>query len=244
MKKIKVCAHRGFSWEYPENTVLSFKKAVELNVDEIEMDVKFSKDKIPVILHDEKVDRTTDGTGYIWDLNLKEIKKLDAGKWKNVKFKGEKIPTLEEAIEVIPKNIDINLHTWTDKKLIEKVIKILIERDKIKTTYFAIDSSLIEFARKIYPDVRICNMGRQFNKPEIYIEETKKWKAERLQFTPSYEITEKLVEKAHFYGIIVNVFYANDIKKAEKYIKMGVDVILTDRPDILLKLREKKGDEK
>lgn len=67
MKKFKICAHRGFSWEYPENTVLSFQKAVELGVDEIEMDVKFSKDKVPVILHDERVDRTTDGTGYIWE---------------------------------------------------------------------------------------------------------------------------------------------------------------------------------
>ncbi|MCM8771829.1 MAG: hypothetical protein NC922_01940 [Candidatus Omnitrophica bacterium] len=243
MKKFKICAHRGFSWEYPENTVLSFQKAVELGVDEIEMDVKFSKDKVPVILHDERVDRTTDGTGYIWDLTLKEIKKLNAGKEKKKVFRGVKIPTLEEAIEVIPVNTDINLHTWTDEKLVEEVIKILIEKDKIKNTYLAISSSLIKLARKLYPEIRICNMSRQFSNPEEYIEETVKWKAERLQFfTPSYEITENLVEKAHSYGIIVNVFYANDENMAEKYIKMGVDVILTDRPDLLLNLRKEKDE--
>lgn len=156
---------------------------------------------------------------------------------------GVKIPTLEEAIEVIPVNTDINLHTWTDEKLVEEVIKILIEKDKIKNTYLAISSSLIKLARKLYPEIRICNMSKQFSNPEEYIEETVKWKAERLQFfTPSYEITENLVEKAHSYGIIVNVFYANDENMAEKYIKMGVDVILTDRPDLLLNLRKEKNE--
>ncbi|MCM8818323.1 MAG: hypothetical protein NC915_02445 [Candidatus Omnitrophica bacterium] len=240
MKNIKICAHRGFSWVYPENTILSFKKAVELKVDEIEMDVKFSKDKVPVILHDEKIDRTTDGTGYIWDLTLKEIKKLDAGKKKAEKFKGETIPTLKDAIESIPNHIDINLHIWTDEDLIRRVIKILIELGKIKSTYLAIDSSLIPLARKLYPEVRICNMKYQ-NIPERYIEETKRWNCERLQFfAPSYQITEEMVKKAHSYGIIVNVFYANDIETAEKYSKIGVDVVLTDRPDMLIKFKNCK----
>ncbi|MCM8822391.1 MAG: hypothetical protein NC937_02250 [Candidatus Omnitrophica bacterium] len=67
---------------YPENTSISFKKALELNVDFIAFDVRQTKDGEPVIIHNEKIDRTTDGTGFVRDMTLKEIKKYDAGAWK------------------------------------------------------------------------------------------------------------------------------------------------------------------
>ena len=234
--KVKVIAHRGFSGVYPENTLFAFEKAVELGVDEIEFDIKMTKDGIPVIIHDETVDRTTDGKGKICDLTLKEIKKFDAGIKFGEKFKGLKIPTFEEALDVIPEKIELKLHTISNPALIEKMLKILIEK-KRENFYFAIDSSMIPVAKKIKPDVKICNMRYQTD-PWEYIEETKRVKAERLQFfTPSYEITKDMVEKAHSYGIFVNVFFAD--KKEEdmlKYINIGVDAILTNYPDKLVKL--------
>ncbi|MBM7715409.1 glycerophosphoryl diester phosphodiesterase [Bacillus thermophilus] len=89
---INVAAHRGYSAEYPENTLLAFQKAVDLGVDMIEFDLRLSKDNVVVIIHDDTVDRTTNGTGMVNDLTLKELKELDAGE-------GEKIPTLEEFCE-------------------------------------------------------------------------------------------------------------------------------------------------
>ena len=70
---MKVFGHRGFSGEYPENTMLAFQKAVEAGCEGIELDVQLTKDLVPVIMHDEKVDRTTDGSGYIYDLTYDEL---------------------------------------------------------------------------------------------------------------------------------------------------------------------------
>ena len=74
---MRVFGHRGFSGEYPENTMLAFQKAVEAGCDGIELDVQLTRDLVPVIMHDEKVDRTTDGSGYVYDLTFDEIRRLD-----------------------------------------------------------------------------------------------------------------------------------------------------------------------
>ena len=75
---MKVFGHRGFSGEYPENTMLAFQKAVEAGCEGIELDVQLTKDLVPVIMHDEKVDRTTDGSGYIYDLKIRQTSDSDS----------------------------------------------------------------------------------------------------------------------------------------------------------------------
>lgn len=96
--RILISAHRGYSKKYPENTLLAFEKALELDIDGLELDVQLSSDGVPVLMHDLTLDRTTDGEGNVSDYTLAELKALDAGSWKSKKFKGEKIPTLEELL--------------------------------------------------------------------------------------------------------------------------------------------------
>lgn len=91
-------AHRGASHEAPENTLSAIKRALELPVQAIEIDVHLSKDLIPVVIHDETLLRTTGSPLKVADLTLKELKELDAGRWFSPHFKGEKIPTLEEIL--------------------------------------------------------------------------------------------------------------------------------------------------
>ncbi|GIP37785.1 hypothetical protein J31TS4_10650 [Paenibacillus sp. J31TS4] len=98
---IVVSAHRGYKARYPENTLLAFQKALELEVDMIEFDLRFSKDGEVVVIHDETVDRTTDGTGRVSDMTLEELKRLDAGGWFGKPFEGLKIPTLAELCELL-----------------------------------------------------------------------------------------------------------------------------------------------
>lgn len=107
---IGLCAHRGAMDTHPENTIAAFKAAVEAGAQMIELDVWLTKDKKMVVVHDATVDRTTNGTGEILSLTLKEIKKLDAGSWKSPEFNEERIPTFDEVLHVIPKNIWINVH--------------------------------------------------------------------------------------------------------------------------------------
>ncbi len=96
---IPVAAHRGNSAYYPENTMASFRSAVELHPDMIETDIHMTKDGELIMMHDHKVDRTTNGTGLIREKTLAEMKALDAGSWKGEQFKGEKVPTFREFLE-------------------------------------------------------------------------------------------------------------------------------------------------
>ncbi|MBZ0251997.1 MAG: hypothetical protein K8I02_01540, partial [Candidatus Methylomirabilis sp.] len=89
-------AHRGASGECPENTLAAFGRALEIGVDMVEFDVHLSRDGVPVVIHDDDVRRTTDGRGLVKDLTLAELRRLDAGGWKDARFAGERIPTLEE----------------------------------------------------------------------------------------------------------------------------------------------------
>jgi len=91
-------AHRGFSTFYPENTLLAVTKGIEAGADGVEFDVYNSSDRVPVLLHDKTVDRTTDGKGEVAKLTLAQLETLDAGAWKDKKFAGEPVPTLADVL--------------------------------------------------------------------------------------------------------------------------------------------------
>ncbi|GIT38259.1 MAG: hypothetical protein Ct9H300mP7_1800 [Verrucomicrobiota bacterium] len=105
-----ICAHRGVSDSHPENTIAAFREAIRLGAHMIELDVALSSDGKLVLMHDHTVDRTTDGSGRVEELTLADLKKLDAGFWKDSRFKGEQIPTLKEALDIMPYNIWLNIH--------------------------------------------------------------------------------------------------------------------------------------
>ena len=94
-------AHRGYSGKYPENTMLAFRKAVEAGADGIELDVQLTRDGEPVIIHDELVDRTTDGTGRVKDFTLAELQALDASYIYTGQYGRNPIPTLREYCELV-----------------------------------------------------------------------------------------------------------------------------------------------
>jgi glycerophosphoryl diester phosphodiesterase len=100
-KKILTVAHRGAASYAPENTIASTKKAIELNIDVIEMDVRETKDGYLVIMHDRRINRTTNGKGKVENLTLEELKKFDAGSWYGDGYKGEEIPTLVEMLRAL-----------------------------------------------------------------------------------------------------------------------------------------------
>lgn len=98
---IYVTAHRGWRTQYPENTIESFRAAEALGVDQLELDVRVTKDNELVIIHDSTVDRTTNGTGLVCEKTLEELKALDAGIFKGEEFKGCQIPTFQEFMDWI-----------------------------------------------------------------------------------------------------------------------------------------------
>ena len=108
-KKVTLAAHRGWRGKYPENTMLGFRKALELDIDAIEMDVHMTADHHIVVCHDPRLDRTTNMTGRIYKMTLEEIRQADAGIKFGEEFKGEKIPTFEEFLELMATRPDIRI---------------------------------------------------------------------------------------------------------------------------------------
>ncbi len=112
---LELFAHRGYSAKYPENTMVAFRAAMDYEVDGIELDVHMTKDGHIVVIHDEKVDRTTNGKGYVKDMTIEEIKALNAGSKFNPLFEGEKIPLLEEVMQLLePTNLKLNIELKSD----------------------------------------------------------------------------------------------------------------------------------
>ncbi len=104
-----VQAHRGFSGCYPENTMLAFAEAVNLGADILELDLHISADDEVFVIHDETVDRTTDGSGALKNLKAAEIRSLDAGSWKGPQFAGERIPTFTEVLDTFAGRVKLNI---------------------------------------------------------------------------------------------------------------------------------------
>ena len=132
---IYVAAHRGWSAKYPENTMIAFKKAMEIGVDQIETDVRVTKDGELVLIHDNTVDRTTNGTGSVCDFTYDELQQLDAGSWKGEEFTGTRIPKLVELMELVKDHptmtLDIELKEYPSQvgeiayTVCDRVLKII-----------------------------------------------------------------------------------------------------------------------
>ncbi len=234
-KKVKlsergVCAHRGAIETHPENTLAAFKEAIRLGAHMIEFDVRMTKDKKLVIMHDKTVDRTTNGSGAISDLTLEEIKSLDAGSWKESKYTGEKVPTFKETLEIMPQNVWLNIHIKGGEKLGEATAKVLTAEGRIQQGVIACGTDAARGVRKVNPQIMICNMERQGNREE-YIEETIKGKYQFIQLLKKRnDINIKSdIEKLKENSIKVNYYYGDSTDEIRHLFEFGIDFILTNR---------------
>ncbi|MFN4179863.1 MAG: glycerophosphodiester phosphodiesterase, partial [Armatimonadota bacterium] len=154
-----VIAHRGFSGRYPENTLRSFREALNLSVDAIELDVRRTKDGILIVIHDETVDRTTDGKGHVRDLTWSEIQKLDAGSWKGSEFAGERIPKLEEALELVSGQKVVFLEI-KEPETTEQIVETLRQLDAFSWVKIgSFHPQAIATAKKLEPEISSSLIG-------------------------------------------------------------------------------------
>ena len=228
-------AHRGASGNYPENTLMAFQKALEIGVDEIELDLYMTKDNHLIVMHDSTVDRTTDGTGAISDLTLGEIKTLDAGGVFDEQFRGERVPTWEEALELVQGKVRLNVHLKEggepDGHYERKVAKALGDFHMVEDSILTCSDASVAIFAEIDPQIE-CRIFRANRTPEEYIRKSVEMGLRTMQ--PGRDITTReFVEKAHAVGRIVHVFYADTPEDMRAYIEIGVDGILTNYPERL-----------
>jgi glycerophosphoryl diester phosphodiesterase len=237
---IIVVGHRGTVKFAPENTMSSFERAIELGADLLEMDVRETKDGHMVILHDDTVDRTTNGRGLVTDLTLQEIKALDAGSWFSPEFRGERVPTLKEVLAAIRGRAlpDIDFKAGDPKKL----IAILKEEDLLgKVTLYCGDWDLLQRTQQVSkeyftrPTVPVGRIGlpiliREFDPPIVNMD----WP----------QFSEGLVREVHLAGkkAFVNTMGPNDTEFGMiQGIDAGADYMQSDHLDILMSLLRARG---
>lgn len=239
-------AHRGASAYFPENTMLSFEKALEMGCTGIETDVQLTKDGVLVLIHDEMVNRTTNGQGLVKNYTYTELNKLDAGSWMGGEFTGLKIPTVEELIYLVrDKNIIINfeikngivIYEDIEQKLIELIYKHKIEHKVILSSF---NHYTVAKCNKVSKGINtgVLYMAGIY-KPYNY---AKTVGANAIH--PYFQaINAEVIRESKKHKTLVNVFTVDDEENMKNFLNMKVDGIITNYPDKLHKIMEEKNAE-
>lgn len=248
-----VIAHRGGRSLGPEGTLYTFQKAVDLGVDVIETDIRSTKDGKLVIIHDSTVNRTTNGNGPVNSFSLKTLKQLDAGfRWSPdngstypMRGRGLTIPTLAEAFAALPKtrmNIEIK---ESDPEVIDRLCDLI--RDYQKTDHVMVasfDVSRLKQFRSQCPQVATSMGAREavvfFGLQWAHLDNIYSPSAQALQVPDTYRntqvVTQRFLKAAHARNMKVHVWTVNEPQHMQRLLKLGVDGIMTDYPERLLRL--------
>lgn len=236
---VKNFAHRGFSGKYPENTLIAFEKAVEAGADGIELDVQLSKDGEVMIMHDETLDRTTDGKGPLVSYTCEELQKFDASYIYRGQMGFNKIPTLREYFELIKNtNIitNIELKTGINEYLgIEQKVWDLIQEynlaDRIIISSF--NHYTILRMKAIAPKLK-CGLL------------TETWYVDAGKYTHNLGVecyhphfanmTKNIVNEIKLYGIEINTWTVNKEEQMRDLIEKGIDGLIGNFPDLTKKI--------
>lgn len=244
MNRLVNFAHRGASAECPENTMAAFRRSLELGATGIETDVQMTKDGQLVLIHDEALDRTTNGTGYVKDSTLEQLRSLDAGSWFEKNFAGEPLPTLEELLQLlqgqdIVLNIELKnsivLYPGMEEKVIAAIRSFDMSHQVVLSSF---NHYSLAYCKQLAPEIRTGILYMEgLYRPWDY--------AASLGATAlhahHYAVLPEFVAEAAAYGMDYHPFTVNDPRQMTALIDAGVSGIITDYPDVLAGLLAAKG---
>ncbi|MCW8130253.1 MAG: hypothetical protein KIS92_07890 [Planctomycetota bacterium] len=240
-----VIAHRGASRAAPENTVPAIEQAVENGVDLIALDVQGSKDHVPLVIADSKLERTTNGAGKVGQLTAKEIQALDAGSWFNAKFKGTAVPTLAEALKAAGKKSRVLLNLpdlRSSPDLAKAIAKDLKGAGNPAESLLAFtDSESLKGFREQAPDFGYLLVLGEKIEGWVMVEKARALGLKAIRPFRS-QVTSDLVRAAHAKNQQVFAHFADEESEMRDLIAMHVDGIVTGRPERLKEvLKETKA---
>lgn len=214
-------AHRGASGYEPENTLASIAKTIELGSDMVSIDVHTTKDKVPVVIHDDSVDRTTDISGRIQDLTLKEIQSAKV-------VGGGFIPTLKEMLDMIDGKIDmdIEIKSFGCAECVMKIIKGYKHPESVIISSFV--RSELDVCRTLDGLARLAPISRFLTDDIIQFADAIHAYSLHLHY---FSLDKEAVQKIHSHGIKVFAWTVNEISDINKMKEIGVDGIISDFPD-------------
>nr|WP_237562948.1 glycerophosphodiester phosphodiesterase [Bacillus dakarensis] len=253
-KEILNVSHRGASGHAPEHTLVSYKMGEQMHGDYIEVDLQMTKDGHLIAMHDEKVDRTTDGTGYVKDFTLKEVKELDAGSWFNEKYPqyadskyiGLEVPTLEEVFQKFGKNASYYIETKSpeiypgmEKELLRLVNEYRIDKDKLLVQSFSQQS--LQIMHDLDPTVNLVQLISYRSYAEITDEQIDAIKEYAVGVGPNHTyLNEEYVQKVVNSGLEIHPYTVNDKERMKQLIDWGVTGMFTNFPDLLHEVKKGK----
>jgi len=231
-------AHRGLSHRFPENTLAAFKGAIDAGAQMIELDVTLSLDRQLVVIHDDTVDRTTNGTGSVKDLTLQELVQLDAGSWFDPKFDNERMPTLSQVLETGKGHLMVNIeikpeafepsdsYDSVERQVLALVFKYeMIEKVLISSFHWPV----LERLRTFSSDVALGLLSETAADDTLFA-----WsrRIDAFSWHPDYRIvTQPQVEALHEIGLQVFPYTVAGEMNTSELVDSGVDGLIVDDPD-------------
>jgi glycerophosphoryl diester phosphodiesterase len=234
-----IFGHRGASAYAPENTLAAFALAFDLGADGVELDVSVTRDGVPVVLHDDTVDRTTNGRGTVKDMTLEELKRLDAGERFRPKYRGERIPTLEEVLAEVGQRGIVNIELKSGRLAVVGLETVAVANviRKARAQDRVIISSFNHFAlhRIKALDARLTLGLLYFNRVPLGFPRTLgRPFAQPAALHPRFTVvTGEFVKWAKSKGYKLNTWTVDDPAEARRLADLGVDSIMTNCPDVL-----------
>jgi len=237
-KVVKNIAHRGASALAPENTLPAFELALQLGVNEVELDVRRCATGEVIVIHDKSVDRTTDGIGAVKDKSFAEIKALDAGSWFDERFRGESVPALDEVFDLLAGRLTVNIELKggsLNPDGIEQVVVESIRRHGMieRVIISSFNPCRLRRIRAKAPELKTALIFSPYN--SLYLRRA--WFAPILKVDGLHAfhsmVDRHFVDGAHRRGRWVYAWTVDEREQMEKLILTGLDGIVTNDPRLL-----------
>ncbi|WP_196896046.1 glycerophosphodiester phosphodiesterase [Aureivirga marina] len=245
-KAITITGHRGAANLAPENTISALNAGISHGVQRVEIDVHVTSDGIPIVMHDDSVDRTTNGTGLVKDLTYEYIKTLDAGSHFSEEFKGEKVPTLDEALKAVNGRATLLIEIKNDKgyypEIEQKVVDLIHQNNALEWSIVqSFETPTLENVHNIDPTIELhklfmAKVNFNQNEAENIDAKTENFDIMEYEYISEYSIfylfaTKNVIDSAHQEGKKVNAWTVNDSITAGILKLNGIDGLITDSPD-------------
>jgi glycerophosphoryl diester phosphodiesterase len=226
-----ITAHRGASGLAPENTLASLRKAMEIGADFAEIDIHLSKDEEFMLLHDDTLNRTTNGNGFVWEYPVSVLKKLDAGSWFSPFYKNESIPTLSEVIHSVKGKLKLNIEikvTSMTIAIMKKFIKLVHDFDfDDQCIITSFDQRTVEQIHSLAPHLKMGFILDQ-RPSEGHLKSDFPLLSVNFKFVNSV-----IMERATVARKEIHAWTVNETDEMNRCISLGVHNIITNYPNRL-----------
>lgn len=238
-----VCAHRGRSGLFPENTMVAFEAAVEVGADFMELDVRRTADGAIVCMHDATVDRTTDGSGEVAEMTLSEVHALDAGAWFGDEHAGARVPLLREVLEQIAPRLVVDIEI-KQRGIAEQVVEVIREADALRrVTVVSFNREDLRAAKAAEPSLAcgLITSGPGEDETERALI------ASALECGASFlscshrSVTATLVRECHLVGLMLMAWTMDEPEDIRRMIGLRVDALVSNYPERAIELVEGRG---